>query len=176
MTLLHAQFQLRNQQAFQRLLDPANDKGNNLSTSGGKSWQKGSMTAISEVNSRDWLGRTVLHLACADIGRLEYVRILLRNSSINVNIQDTESHWTPLHRALYHANLAAASLLLQRPDIDTSLKDYEGYTAFDLYNLTVDGTTPGNDAEAELFTWGANRCIFSSRSPVASLSGLGMLP
>lgn len=49
-------------------------------------------------------------------------------------------------------------LLLQRTDTDRSLQDFEGYTAFDLYNLTVNGTKPGSgDPFAELFTWGANR-------------------
>lgn len=51
-------------------------------------------------------------------------------------------------------------LLLQRSDIDTSLKDYEGYTAFDLYNSTVSGTKPTDGAptdDYELFTWGVNR-------------------
>ena len=46
-------------------------------------------------------------------------------------------------------------LLLQRSDIDTSLKDLEGYTAFDLYNSTMSGTKPdAKDVNAELFTWG----------------------
>jgi hypothetical protein len=50
-------------------------------------------------------------------------------------------------------------LLLKRSDVDTSLKDFEGYTAFDLYNSTLSSTKPSasNDDSAELFTWGANR-------------------
>jgi hypothetical protein len=48
-------------------------------------------------------------------------------------------------------------LLLQRSDIDISIKDYEGYTAFDLYNSTVEGTKPDNAGRADLLTWGANR-------------------
>ena len=49
-------------------------------------------------------------------------------------------------------------LFLQRTDVDTSLKDLEGYTAFDLYNSTVNDTRPdANDLRAELFTWGTNR-------------------
>jgi hypothetical protein len=51
-------------------------------------------------------------------------------------------------------------LLLQRGDIDTSLKDSEGYRAFDLYNTTVEDTMP-NKRETprglELYTWGSNR-------------------
>jgi hypothetical protein len=53
-------------------------------------------------------------------------------------------------------------LLLQRPEIDTSLKDLEGYTAFDLYNSTVNGTKPNTGAvNAELYTWGANQYVMS---------------
>ena len=49
-------------------------------------------------------------------------------------------------------------LFLQRSDVDTSLKDFEGYTAFDLYNSTVNDTKPdANNLRAELFTWGTNR-------------------
>lgn len=114
MTLLHVHFALRNQQAFQRLLDAASDKGAAISSSagsGGKSWSRGGMAAMAvaaEINGRDRLGRTVLHLACTSTDTLEYVRLLLRHPAIDVNAQDLESRWTPLHRALYHGNVAAA--------------------------------------------------------------------
>jgi ankyrin repeat protein len=91
-------------------------------TSGGKSWTKSSgMNAMSQmvqhnshgpidINARDWLGRTVLHLACAatDNAAVEYVRMVLAHPGVNVNLQDRESMWTALHRALYHGNLASA--------------------------------------------------------------------
>jgi hypothetical protein len=51
-------------------------------------------------------------------------------------------------------------LLLQRSDTDRSLQDLEGYTAFDLYNSTLNGTKPSDkQVNAELYTWGANRCV-----------------
>lgn len=51
-------------------------------------------------------------------------------------------------------------LLLQRGDTDASLKDLEGYTAFDLYNSTVNGSKPfAQEGVAELYTWGANRSV-----------------
>ncbi|KAI0761814.1 hypothetical protein BD413DRAFT_495525 [Trametes elegans] len=165
MTALHAYFHQRNQQAFQRLLDPGRSQHSGPSTSGGKSWSRPSPLSSApsvDVNARDYLGRTVLHLAAAaqDAAAPEYVRMLLAHPTINVNIPDAESHWTPLHRALYHGNLATALLLLQRQDIDISLRDIEGYTPFDLYNSTIEGTKPETLAEgrgAELFTWGSNR-------------------
>ncbi|KAJ7596734.1 hypothetical protein C8J56DRAFT_295810 [Mycena floridula] len=157
---LHGPFNLRNQQAFQRLLDTSYDRASasaGLSSSAGKSWSKQSSITSVDVNAVDWLGRTVLHLACSSMDRIEYVRLLLRHPSILVNVPDRDSHWTPLHRALYNGNLPAALLLLQRSDIDTSLKDLEGCTALDVYNSTVEGTAPDVVPEAELFTWGANR-------------------
>lgn len=116
MTLLHDFFNLRDRQAFQRLLD-GSDRGQastGLSTSGGKSWNRSSTLTSAmalDVNACDWLGRTVLHLACASPDTIEYVRLLLRHQYINVNLPDTESHWTPLHRAMYQANFPAASVL-----------------------------------------------------------------
>jgi len=160
MTSLHAYFHNRDQAAFQRHLSKA---------------------LITDVNTRDWLGYTVLHLACAASARpaTEYVRLLLAHPGIDVNLQDVESHWTALHRALYNGNIATACvvynhiwwgsikltmfdsiLLLQRDDIDTSLKDFEGYRAFDLYNTTVEDTMPSKrdtPRGLELYTWGSNR-------------------
>ena len=88
MTPLLVHFHDRNQAAFQRQL---------------------AVALPAEVNARDWLGRTVLHLACSalDPAATEYVRMLLAHPGINANLQDMESHWTPLHRALYSGNLSA---------------------------------------------------------------------
>ena len=47
--------------------------------------------------------------------------------------------------------------LLQRADIDPTIKDLEGYTAFDVYNSTVEGTKPCERGHNELFVWGSNR-------------------
>jgi len=112
------------------------------------------------VNARDSLGRTVLHLAATSKSKSapEYIRILLTHPHINVNLQDYESRWTALHRALYHGNITSATILLQRQDLDVDLKDLEGYRAFDLYNSTVEDTKPGDvTSRLDLFTWGTNR-------------------
>ena len=89
MTPLHVYFHNRDQAAFQRQLAAA---------------------LPADVNARDWLGRTVLHLSCSalDPAATEYVRMLLAHPGISANLQDMESHWTPLHRALYSGNLSAA--------------------------------------------------------------------
>lgn len=62
---------------------------------------------LPDINTRDQLGRTVLHLACAapPLECTEYVRLLLKHPAIQVNLPDQESQWTPLHRALYNGNI-----------------------------------------------------------------------
>ncbi|GAA5880086.1 hypothetical protein JCM3774_003304 [Rhodotorula dairenensis] len=123
---------------------------------------------VAEINRRDHLGRTVLHLAVVepDAWALDWVELLLAVPGCLVNLQDTESGWSALHRALYSGNIAAARLLLCRDDIDTRLKDHEGFTPFDVFNSTVDGTNPVpdpigtnplNPGRVELFSWGSNR-------------------
>ncbi|KIJ35076.1 hypothetical protein M422DRAFT_233046 [Sphaerobolus stellatus SS14] len=175
MSNLHVYFHQRNEQAFAKALDAARNASQaantgQLSTSAGR--RGGLATAGIDVNAKDWLGRTVLHLAVAlsEPYAVTYVRMLLAHPGINVNIQDVESKWTPLHRALYIGNVAASQLLLRRPDIDVQLRDNEGLTPFDLYNLTVEGTWPITvgapvdfeplklpNTSADLFTWGGNR-------------------
>ena len=113
-TSLHAFFALRNQKGFQRHLDacrlPSSASSNAaLSSSGGRSWSKSSNLHTGDVNARDRFGRTVLHLACSalDPAATTFVKLLLAHPSVNVNLQDSESSWTALHRALYAGNLAA---------------------------------------------------------------------
>lgn len=53
--------------------------------------------------------------------------------------------------------ISASILLLERSDTDVTLRDPEGYTAFDLYNSTIESTKPDSTTRAELFTWGVNR-------------------
>lgn len=85
----------------------------------------------------------MLHLAASSLTQQAYTffTILLRNQHTAVNLQDYESGYTALHRALFAGNLRAARDLLARHDIDLSIKDAEGLTAADLYNGTVDGVS-----------------------------------
>ncbi len=83
----------------------------------------------------------VLHLAASAPTQTGYTffSILLRKPHISVNLQDYESGYTALHRALFVGNIRAARDLLARHDIDASIVDSEGLTAIDLYNGTLDG-------------------------------------
>lgn len=63
-----------------------------------------------EVNARDRLGRSVLHLVASEIAAfpedslpdaitsLDYLEALLKSPVLNVNLQDKENGWTALHR------------------------------------------------------------------------------
>jgi hypothetical protein len=139
MSLLHLYFHLRKQREFQQCLDQAKHTvgsppassgaagGGQLSTSGSgsanaRSWIKPSswtpmyMSSNVDVNARDQFGRTVLHLACSAIepAALEFVRLILAHPHVNINIQDYESHWSSLHRALYAGNIPAAYVTYSR--------------------------------------------------------------
>lgn len=54
----------------------------------------------AEVNRRDDLGRTVLHLAASELGEwaLEWIELLLAVPGLQVNAVDKESGWSALHR------------------------------------------------------------------------------
>ncbi|UZJ51189.1 hypothetical protein CBS101457_000509 [Exobasidium rhododendri] len=137
--------------------------GFSLGSAGGGGGGVNGACPPSEVNRRDHLGRTVLHLIATSTEpvSIDYLTALLAHPSVNVNLQDHENGWTPLHRALYHGNLLTALTLLKRSaPADIRVKDLEGLTPFDLYNSTVHGTNPTAPSEGEggeLFTWGANR-------------------
>jgi ankyrin repeat protein len=113
MNNLHAYFALKNEQAFAKALDASRAyvQPPTPSSSAGKRsmMTMSAASAGADVNSRDWLGRTVLHLACSlpEPYALSYVRLLLAHPAINVNVQDVESRWTALHRALYAGNISA---------------------------------------------------------------------
>ena len=114
MTLLHELFNTRNIQDFQRLLEANIDRRVftvTSSPSGSKSWTRSGGFVSVDVNARDSLGRTTLHLASSSLESIEYVKALLKHPNIDPNLLDLESHWTALHRALYHGNIPAAFVL-----------------------------------------------------------------
>jgi ankyrin repeat protein len=116
MTLLHGLFNTRNIQDFQRLLDANIDRRASTTASsplgGSKSWTRSAGYIAVDVNARDSMGRTALHLASSSLESIEYVRALLKHPNIDPNLMDSESHWTALHRALYSANIPAACVFL----------------------------------------------------------------
>ncbi|KAH8816180.1 hypothetical protein F5884DRAFT_852632 [Xylogone sp. PMI_703] len=106
----------------------------------------------TEINSRDRQGRTVLHLAASSTSAnaTSFALALIEHPAIDLYVQDYESGWTTLHRALYFGNIQVARALINRDlrDPTTSsaskgiaslikVKDHEGNRPFDVYNATI---------------------------------------
>jgi alpha-tubulin suppressor-like RCC1 family protein len=109
----------------------------------------------NEVNARDHMGLTVLLRAASSTNEnaIEFVRVLLEHPAIDLYVQDWESGWNCLHRALYAGNISIARLLLEKErnnltshTVGTSVgkmghliktKDNEGHSPFDLFNSTI---------------------------------------
>ncbi|KAK6599025.1 BTB/POZ domain-containing protein [Botrytis cinerea] len=102
---------------------------------------------------RDHAGLTVLHRAASStaVNAIEFATALIDHPSIDLYIQDTESGWTALHRALYFGNVTIARAIIERDSKDRAtgntgakpdssvikIKDREGNTPFDVYNATI---------------------------------------
>ncbi|KAF9875954.1 BTB/POZ domain-containing protein [Colletotrichum karsti] len=120
-----------------------------------------------EINSRDHAGLTVLLRAASstNLDAIFFVQALLEHPSIDLYVQDPESGWNALHRALYAGNVAIARLLLERErkilteqTLGTSVskvgqliktKDREGNSPFDLYNSTIAVRTIGDSDDSD---------------------------
>ncbi|EAQ84883.1 hypothetical protein CHGG_08897 [Chaetomium globosum CBS 148.51] len=107
----------------------------------------------NEINSRDQAGLTVLLRAASSTAdnAISFVEALLEHPAIDIYVQDPESGWNALHRALYAGNVSIARLLLEKECRDLTghtaslhrvgqlikTKDHEGYSPFDLYNSII---------------------------------------
>ncbi|KAI0002635.1 hypothetical protein F4779DRAFT_603625 [Xylariaceae sp. FL0662B] len=127
--------------------------GSSVTVSGPKS--AANNLGKAEVNSRDHLGLTILLRAASSTASdaILFVEALLDHPVIDLYVQDYESGWNALHRALYNGNISIARLLLEKERKDlTNLvggttvtkvgqliktKDHEGNSPFDVYNATI---------------------------------------
>ncbi|KAL2266049.1 hypothetical protein VTJ83DRAFT_5401 [Remersonia thermophila] len=106
-----------------------------------------------EVNSRDHAGLTLLLRAASSTSEsaVAFVEALLEHPAIDIYVQDPESGWNALHRALYAGNISIARMLLKKEQRDLAAhtaslhrvgqliktKDHEGNSPFDLYHSTI---------------------------------------
>ncbi|KAK4230183.1 BTB/POZ domain-containing protein 1 [Podospora fimiseda] len=120
---------------------------------GGGSGARGNGGLGKEVNSRDHVGLTVLLRAASSTSEnaVSFVEALLEHPAIDIYVQDPESGWNALHRALYAGNISIARMLLEKERRDLTAhtaslnrvgqliktKDNEGNSPFDLYNATI---------------------------------------
>ena len=109
----------------------------------------------ADVNATDAYGRTLLHRAASSTSpnALGFVEALLQIPFIDLYVQDLESGWTALHRALYHGHIGIAQALMLRDTNDPMnytanvphhcpgglirIKDHEGNSPFEVFTLTI---------------------------------------
>lgn len=109
----------------------------------------------ADINVRDDFGRTLLHHAASSHLKtaIEFVKLLIEVPFIDLYVQDVESGWTALHRALYFGNIAIAQALMLKDiqnatDYTTNvshtnagglvkIKDHEGNSPFEVFGLTT---------------------------------------
>lgn len=111
----------------------------------------------AQINTRDQYGRTVLHHIASSSrpSAIDFATALLDIPLVDIYMQDLESGWTALHRALYAGNASVAQALMARDMRDATdfstpsagthhpsagiikIKDREGNSPFDLYAATI---------------------------------------
>jgi hypothetical protein len=145
-------------------------KGRKSSGYGGGSATKGPTHSLgrSDLNSRDRSGLTLLHRASSSTGSnaISFALALIEHAMVDIYIQDLESGWTALHRALYFGNVTVARALMDRDLKDSTgqgansaitrtnalikIKDHEGNSAFDVYNATITRRTLQHPGQSEI--------------------------
>ena len=125
MTLLHELFNTRSIQDFQRLLDANIDRrvfaaASSSSSAGSKSWTRSAGFVSVDVNARDSMGRTALHVTSSSLESIEYVKALLKQNKYRPQLQVGESLDGTKRSIIYSANLniqvpTACVLLLRQP-------------------------------------------------------------
>lgn len=110
----------------------------------------------ADVNAKDRHGRTLLHLAASSQKRsaFDFASALLDIPLLDIYAQDSESGWTPLHRALYAGNTSIAQAIISRDIKDATnfnssgtvhpsfgglikIKDREGLSPFEIFGSTI---------------------------------------
>ena len=108
----------------------------------------------ADVNSKDIHGVTLLHHISSSTGANapSFALALLEVTFLDLYIQDIESGWTALHRALYFGNITIARALIERDARDSmgyassgnqnasgliKIKDREGNSPFDVFGYSV---------------------------------------
>ena len=100
-----------------------------------------SASVRDEINLRDALGRTIVHVAASDADAdfaLPFIKALLEHVALDLDAVDHESRWTALHRALYHGNIRAAqAIIASRGQEAIKAKDKESNSPLDVLHATL---------------------------------------
>ncbi|MCJ1309583.1 hypothetical protein MMC25_003243 [Agyrium rufum] len=116
----------------------------------------------ADINAKDARGVTVLHLAASSNAESasEFAAALINTPLVDVYLQDLESGWTALHRALYFGNATIARTLMVHDSTITGgnhlagglikIKDREGYSPFDVYGQSIADRLLSHDNDATI--------------------------
>ena len=109
----------------------------------------------ADLNWKDGHGVTLLHHVASSTRKTahQFALALLEVPLVDPYVQDAESGWTALHRALYFGNVTIARMLMDRdlqeavghnhhgttasPGGLIKIKDHEGNSPFDLYGASI---------------------------------------
>ena len=109
----------------------------------------------ADINSKDFNGVSLLHYIASSTNEnaSKYAAALLQTPMLDLYVQDMESGWTALHRALYFGNITIARALVDRDSHDAlghynfgtaqgvagliKIKDWEGNSPFDVYGASI---------------------------------------
>ncbi len=109
----------------------------------------------ADINAKDFNGVTLLHYIASSSNEKasRYAAALLHVPMLDLYVQDLESGWTALHRALYFGNISIARALMDRDSQDAfgrhgfgatqgvasliKIKDREGNSPFDVYGASI---------------------------------------
>lgn len=124
----------------------------------------GIVLSRADINAKDRHGVTLLHHMASSKAESasEFALSLLEVPLLDIYIQDLESGWTALHRALYNGNVTIAYALMERDIRDgmaaggshqsgglIKIKDNEGSSPFDVYASTIAPRTLKRDSAHE---------------------------
>ena len=122
----------------------------------------------ADINWRDPHGVTLLHhiASSSNENAPEFAIAILQLPLLDLYVQDEESGWTALHRALYFGNITIARALMNRDVHDATehttmgashpagglikIKDREGNSPFDLYGASITSRNLRQDSGALL--------------------------
>ena len=126
-----------------------------LSTSKGTKGSASVTLTRADINARDARGVTLLHQIASSTAEnaSSYALSFLALPLLDLYVQDLESGWTSLHRALYFGNATIARALMDRDIRDATelggstashtsgglikIKDREGNSPFDVFGATI---------------------------------------
>ncbi|EFR04969.1 BTB/POZ domain-containing protein 1 [Nannizzia gypsea CBS 118893] len=109
----------------------------------------------NDINARDKHGRTLMHLIASSDKESAYgfasALLAVPVPFLDIYIQDAESGWTCLHRALYAGNISIAQAILHRDGSGglVKIKDREGNSPFEVFHSSVVYDTPVDTRKAQ---------------------------